>query len=1047
MGDADLQAFLDRLPQLHQSLARSGIHAGADTWLAVHDLLLRRASRGGLPSDPLGLAVLIGPIVCRDPEQQRLFPGLFREWWTGQVTQPHDALTHHAGPAAKRSQEEIQRFDRRWSRGLAAVLLTLLLGVLIVALWPPKPIEGTSSTQPVTPVPETPPKITPPPKKAREIPIVDQAPPNLLPFPGDANLGRRLDFIGRGLPWLPVLPLLLWLIRRYRRDWTLVKGGSDAASLADRLTLRLPSPLFGGRDSADALRRLRAGRWLPTRRLDIGATVTASARAAGFFEPRYRDRLETPHYLMLVRARHAHDQAAALAEELIARFTEQGLPVEGFRFIDDPVRLVPWSRPGRPVQSLQRLAREWPGARLIIVSEGDIVAHPLTGRDRPWLDLAEAWPRRAWLNPAPFNQALCERLWRRDFLLLPLAGASLEPLSHWLAGWGHRPRRHPPEADTRLLPPSLRNMPQRWLDATPPYGEDVPALIEDLRGFLAADGWLLLRAIAAYPEARWKLTQALDFLLFEQQPDPADPPGWRELHRREQRLARLGRLPWVRQGYFPDYWRETLLEALEPAERRRVRDAFARLLGLTARSGGGTLELPIARPSRRTLRQLLRDALRRRSPARLDDPIFLNLLLGDRVSLLDFHLPRALARLLPGGQWRINPWPALTALALAAGLGWGLSDLWDRWGRDSLAYVWQQRLDADNAEWPVRLRATAGAGNLASALRDSLAAHRYSVSLDAAAAEATLPRNRVIHPPGAEEAVQRLAGYLRHLSYGAGVDLVPDPAGSAIQVDLVRTYADPRREAAAFNDSLTDKPRVFRDPLQSGGQGPAMIALPAGRFQMGSPADEPERSDDEGPRHAVSVKAFALGQTEVTFDDYDRFARATGRPLPDDSGWGRGARPVINVAWADAAAYADWLSAQTGRAYRLPTEAEWEYACRAGQAGRYCGGDDPDTVAWFADNAHNRTQPVGQKTANAWGLSDLSGNVWEWTADCWHDNYTGAPADGRAWQETGGGDCGRRVVRGGSWSDFPWNLRSAFRFRNAPDVALNNLGFRVARAL
>ena len=563
----------------------------------------------------------------------------------------------------------------------------------------------------------------------------------------------------------------------------------------------------------------------------------------------------------------------------------------------------------------------------------------------------------------------------------------------------------------------------------------------------------MLRAIAAYPEARWKLTQALDFLLFEQQPDPADPPGWRELHRREQRLARLGRLPWVRQGHFPDYWRETLLEALEPAERRRVRDAFARLLGLTARSGGATLELPIARPSRRTLRQLLRDSLRRRGPARLDDPIFLNLLLGDRVSLLDFHLPRALARLLPGGQWRINPWPALTALALAAGLGWGLSGLWDNWGRDSLADVWQQRLDAGNTDWPVRLRATPGAGDLASALRGSLAAHRYPVSLDAAAAEASLPRNRVVHPPGAEEAARRLAGYLGHLSYGAGVDLVPDPAGSAIQVDLVRTYADPRREAAAFNDTLADKPakkispRVFRDSLQSGGQGPAMIALPAGRFLMGSPTDEPDRYDDEGPRHAVSVKAFALGQTEVTFDEYDRFARATGRPLPDDSGWGRGARPVINVAWADAAAYAAWLSAQTGRAYRLPTEAEWEYACRAGQAGRYCGGDDPHAVAWFEGNAEGRTHPVGEKIANAWGLRDLSGNVWEWTADCWHDNYTGAPSDGSAWQETSGGDCRSRVVRGGSWNGGPRGLRSALRLRVTPGVANGGLGFRVARAL
>jgi formylglycine-generating enzyme required for sulfatase activity len=1043
VGDADLQAFLDRLPQLHEQLGREGMSAGADTWLAIHDLLLRLARQGRLPADPLDLAALIGPVVCRSPAQQRRFPGLYREWWTGQATPTRDALTHHAVPAAERWQEQIRRFDRRWSRGLAALLLLMLLGLLAIALWPPDPIKGAPDVPPVAPSPAAPVKKTPPPKKTREIPIVDQAPPNRLPFPGDLAVRQQLDIIGRWLPWLPALPLLFWLIRRYRRHWILDKSPAKGENLGQHLRLRLPHPLFGGEAANGALSRLRASRWLPTRRLDSKATVNASARAAGFFEPRYHDRRETPHYLVLVRARHTHDQGADFAEELITRFHEQGLPVEGFRFIDDPVRLVPWTHPDRPPRTLDQLAREWPEARLIIISEGDIIAHPHTGQDRPWLDRAETWMHRAWLNPAPFNPALCERLWRRDFLLLPLAGASLEPLSHWLAGWGHRPRTHPPEADTRLLPPALRNMPQRWLDAGPPYGEDIDALTADLRDFLEPDGWLLLQAIAAYPEARWKLTQALDFLLFEQQPDPANPPGGREVHRREQRLTRLGRLPWVRHGHFPDYLREHWLKNLAGADRDRIKLAYETLLRPPAGSQGA-LELPIARPSRRGLRRLLLDALRRRSPARLDDPIFLNLLLGDPLSRLDFHLPRALARLLPGGQWRINPWPALTALAMAAGLGWSLAGLWDRWGRDSLADVWQRSLDADNAGWPVRLRATAGAGDLASALRDSLAAHRYPVSLDAAAAEATLSRNRVVHPPGAEDAAQHLAGYLRHLSYGASVDRIADPAGSTIQVDLVRTYADPRQEAAAFNDALAFE--VFHDSLKDGGQGPALVTVPAGRFQMGSPADEPDRSDDEGPRHAVTLRAFALGQTEVTFDDYDRFARATGHPLPDDGGWGRGARPVINVAWADAAAYAAWLSAQTGRAYRLPTEAEWEYACQAGQAGHYCGGDDPDAVAWFRQNAGGRTQPVGQKAANAWGLRDLSGNVWEWTADCWHDNYTGAPADGGAWQETGGGDCGRRVVRGGSWGNGPGNLRSANRVRDSPDVAGGNLGFRVARA-
>ncbi len=259
--------------------------------------------------------------------------------------------------------------------------------------------------------------------------------------------------------------------------------------------------------------------------------------------------------------------------------------------------------------------------------------------------------------------------------------------------------------------------------------------------------------------------------------------------------------------------------------------------------------------------------------------------------------------------------------------------------------------------------------------------------------------------------------------------------------------------------------KVFRDPLSDGGQGPAMVVISAGSFTMGSPEDEVGRGNYEGPQRPVSVPRFALGQTEVTFTDYERFAKATNRQLPDDEGWGTGKRPVINVSWEDAKAYTQWLSEQTGHDYRLPTEAEWEYAARAGSATRFSYGDDPkyeklclygngadqsSDRSWKNENCDDGfqyTAPVASFQPNKFGLYDMHGNVWEWVEDCWHHNYKGAPTDGSAWREANGGNCPMPVVRGGSWYDATSWLRSVGRDRFHSNDGGISLGFRVARTL
>jgi formylglycine-generating enzyme required for sulfatase activity len=230
---------------------------------------------------------------------------------------------------------------------------------------------------------------------------------------------------------------------------------------------------------------------------------------------------------------------------------------------------------------------------------------------------------------------------------------------------------------------------------------------------------------------------------------------------------------------------------------------------------------------------------------------------------------------------------------------------------------------------------------------------------------------------------------------------------------------------------------------------PTMVVLPAGKFTMGSPDNEKDRSDSEGPQHEVVIaKPFAVSKTEVTFAEWDACAVAGGCPKASDSTWGRGDRPVINVSWDDAKQYADWLSKMTGKKYRLLTEAEWEYAARAGSQTRFSFGDDEaqlEQYAWYIRNSEKRTQPVGDKIANAFRLHDMHGNVYEWVEDFWHDSYRGAPTDGSAW--TKDGNESQRVVRGGSWGNSPRLLRAAYRSSDSPDIRDNDRGFRLARTL
>jgi formylglycine-generating enzyme required for sulfatase activity len=258
----------------------------------------------------------------------------------------------------------------------------------------------------------------------------------------------------------------------------------------------------------------------------------------------------------------------------------------------------------------------------------------------------------------------------------------------------------------------------------------------------------------------------------------------------------------------------------------------------------------------------------------------------------------------------------------------------------------------------------------------------------------------------------------------------------------VRPYALSPAAAAALTPGAT-----FRE---CAAVCPEMIVIPAGAFTMGSPASEPDRKADEGPQHQVVIaKPFAVSIYDVTFDDWDACVKVGGCPDYSDGGMGRGRKPMVHVTWDDAQNYVAWFSLMTGAPYRLLSEAEWEYAARAGTTTPYYWGAEigkrnANCVTCGSAWDDQQTSPVGSFAANKFGLYDMAGDAWQWTQDCYHADYDGAPADGSAWTNE---PCWERVARGGAYEARYVFLRSATRLRIDGGDRDSDVGFRIARTL
>ncbi|MFN0088272.1 MAG: SUMF1/EgtB/PvdO family nonheme iron enzyme, partial [Blastocatellia bacterium] len=768
----------------------------------------------------------------------------------------------------------------------------------------------------------------------------------------------------------PVALLFWWLWERRRRRLVLEKLRAAGNPRMEKIVVRgATERLFQSASFRRAIAELRRHRATRARDLDVPATVRATIRQAGLFAPQYKMRKALPEYLLLIDRAGANDEQARLADEIFRRLTDGGVFVERYYFQGDP-RLCRRLEPQPVALSLAELAARHPDHVLLLFSDGAGLLSPLTGEPERWLETFDHWPHRALLTPEPLRHwsyreaALAER----DFLVL---SASEDGLASLLEAVQTTPPTKP--AATDRFPALIAERPRRWIERQTPRPEAQDRLLAQLREYLDPASRRWLAACAVYPAITWDLTLYL---------------GERLLGRREDfeaRLLALVRLPWFRHGTMPDWLRDRLIDSLDAADDKRVRDLIEEMLLSAADPPKDGAELEFARATGKwRLRDLVR-AGRERGPLR--DHVFLRFMSGRKVRKLGFDLPMRLRRIFyPNGE----PWLGfrpLVALLLAVAASAG---------------IWF---------------ATARGGGLPPLFRGDLRSFEYvTVTLDEFGKEV-------------DRRTLRGEEFLQDLGNGVTIEMVRLPEG-----EFEMGSTDAEVEAA-----WADHKRYFQDARK-------------------------EWYTSETPRHRVRIAQFFMGKFEVTQRQWRAVAALPNVKIDlnaDPSRFKGEDLPVEQVSWEEAKEFIARLNARLGlsetNGYRLPSEAEWEYAARAGSVTSFAFGNtiNSDIVNYHGNYPYGKpskglyregTIPVGSlRVANVWGLFDLHGNVWEWCDDQYHDSYNGALADGRAWVDLNDAGSGR-VIRGGGWIYGAVHCRSAYRGHADPGYRGDYVGLRLVRA-
>ncbi len=817
-------------------------------------------------------------------------------------------------------------------------------------------------------------------------------------------------------PLVAIIPILLGVL------WLLIRFFSERAYLRRRRPKRPPN-----RTEFFAEALAKAFSWTPTDRrvaqmlmlreereidrLDVRRTIDASLAQGGCLISLQNERLRPlPEYLVLIEEQRGDDHGAQRLRDLLTPYRKNAnVHFDVYTYQHTPTMLR--TEDGRTLRPLEAVRAMHPEHRLIILGTGhDFVAFE-DGQPRAFVDILTAWQRRVVLTPQPLAEWGRREFLVADALACPVGRATRNGFRTIgdLLGLDAVSPPDPglrPEGDGRLaeLPDSMRLAPQRLLYEDPPNNVEVDDLLRDLGNYLDRDGFRWLSALAVFPAIQWDITLYLGLRLPTER-DLAFKRDDREEDLRqfcyrddavgERRLSALSRLPWLRNGHMPDWLREALLDRLSDTDRGEIYRAIDEALESAEQAH------QVSGATDRMIRiKIGRDT----EPARLGD-----------------YEPRQdelLLEFLERGDRCDYPLPA------------GFENRYRRQSNRFLAAGRNQRIAV--------------------------------ISLIAGLlAWAAVPSTGMITPTGAWWPLLTVSiGALIALAMELGRNLswryprIQRPRLAWRRTRRRPVYAEAQKQT--HTQAYTPGTR-FSDRLSDGGHGPEMVVVPAGRFLMGSPDDEEGRHSNEGPQHEVVIKQpFAVGIYAISFDEWDKALAAGGvTHKPDDQGWGRGRRPVINVAWHDAQEYITWLARETGETYRLLTEAEWEYVARAGTSTPFWWGNEISTEqANYNGNStymggakgsyREQTVLVDSFDANPWGLYQVHGNVWEWCADTWHDTYVGAPTDGSIWHDA---KKASRVLRGGSWYGDPQNLRSAVRVWDTAVDRYSNNGFRVAKTL
>ncbi|MCP4699538.1 MAG: SUMF1/EgtB/PvdO family nonheme iron enzyme [Gammaproteobacteria bacterium] len=961
---------------------------------------------------------------------------------------------------------------------------------------PPKVMPPEKTSPEVTPPEVTPPEVTPPEKTSPEKTSPEVTPPEVtLPekTPPEKTLPQEMPRDKKSLeeppqaknlwhawlPWVifPLLPLILWLGMQRLARLYLRRRLSVAPPDLKKLNVDAATHgLFQSAALAGLAQQLRRHQAEESSRLDLPATVKKTVRNIGWFTSVSAREQRRPEYLALIDRASLADQQTRLINALLDRLEAEDVILSRWYFEGDPRYCYPapdaWTS-----HTLAELGARYPGRRLLLFSPGHGLIDPLDGRPAAWLAQFSPWPQRVLFSLEPPGQwkYLQKLLDREDLLVAPAGETGLAAFLERLqtGSWQHRDKNAPP------FPPLLAHDAEIFLERRPPPPAEIDLLLRQLRDFLDPDGCAWLAACAVYPELHWQLTLRLGegLNVFD-----------------ENRLARLTVLPWLRRNFLPDWLRAALIKKLTVPQRWRTRQILREVLESAAAPD--------------QTKNLALEVSEQRAPRGSSTGIFVDFFAGRLATPVPEALRGA--RLLPRRALR-GFFLLFFLLALAASLDYrGLRDFYSNWltdiwppkvekpeikpisgeisfrilppeaeqrvrlrfleadgkaGRAALSYracvespvsqgkaknacrvrllTGDWRLVAESPGYQTATRSVRVEAGVFFALgdwemkpeeRDPVAQYRLTVKPDPPEAKVSLPEYSQPYRPD------------MRLPQGVYAVEVSFPGYKTKRLNVLLDQ-DTVREMALDREVPPLKFPSFRDPFKDGsGQGPEMIQLPGGIFRMGDIQGE-SIWDDEKPVHQVTLSRFAIGKYEVTFEEYDRFAKAAGRQKPGDRGWGRGRRPVINVSWEDAAAYAKWLSKQTDQTYRLPTEAEWEYAARASSDTTYWQGNEMGSNRANYQNSDSKdsfdyTAPVGSFDSNAFGLYDTMGNVLEWTGD-WYDEryYATSPKTNPLGPDTGSS----RVVRGGSWGNIARNCRSAVRSRGSPGSRNGYLGFRLAR--